>query len=190
MKQGNFVGGGWLPMEKEELEQMLAHFKKQLTDFFGKGFFKRFYYKYEPNPIGGNEGVIHAIFYADFAKPFNGRNKFNSTIKDATCLWFFVTKDKGKYLEIKDEKHPYDISRYKKDYKNCPPFSYGCSMHMTGKERRYRKQHWESIQNWKPYTYGTEISDLTYSESDLEGVRKAITPRDFSDYVCVTNLRV
>ena len=32
-------------MEKEELNQLLAHFKKQLTDFFGEDFFESFTYK-------------------------------------------------------------------------------------------------------------------------------------------------
>ena len=173
MKCGNFVGGGWLPMEKEELNQMLAHFKKQLTDYFGEDFFKSFTYKYEDKPVGG---VINAVFTAKLAKPFNGRNQFRSTIKNCTEIRFFVTKDKGKYLEIPDPKHPYDIDYYTYDTKNCPPFCYGCNMSVNGSERPYRCKHWESIQNWSPYTYGTEISDLTYGERDLYGLRKAITP--------------
>ena len=172
MKYGNFVGGGWLPMEKEELNQLQAHFKKQLTDYFGKDFFKGFTYKYEPKP---ESGVIHAIFIAKLAKPFNGRNCFRSTIKNCSEIMFFVTKNKGRYLEIKDEKHPYEPSYWKHDVKNCPPFSYGCTMSVTGIERRYRCRHWESIQNWSPYTYGTEVKDLTYTQSDLAGLRKAIT---------------
>lgn len=174
MKYGNFVGGGWLPIEKQEREQMLAHFKKQLTDFFGKDFFQSFAYTYEPNPISG---VIHAVFTAKLAKPFNGRNLYNCTIRNCTEVRFFVTKDKGKYLEIKDKKHPYDPSYYKYDTKNCPPFSYGCTMSVNGAERRYRCRHWETIQNWSPYTYGTEVKDLTYQYNDLNGLRKAITEK-------------
>jgi hypothetical protein len=174
MKPGNFVGGGWLPMEKKELDKMLVHFQKQLTDIFGKDFFKSFTYKYEPEPIGG---VIHAIFSAKLAKPFNGRNQFNSTIKNCTEVRFFVTKDKGRYLEIRDKRYPYNPDKWKHDTKNCPSFCYGCTMSVTGSERPYRCRHWESIQNWSPYTYGTEVKDLTYRHEDFVGLRKAITPK-------------
>ena len=174
MKYGNFVGGGWLPMEKQEMDQMLAHFKKQLVDFFGEGFFKGFSYKYEPMPISS---VINAVFTAELATPFNGRNGFNSTIRNCTEVRFFVTKNKGKYLEIKDPKHPFDPSYWKHDTKHCPAFSYGCDMWVSGSERRYRCKHWESIQNWSPYTYGTEIKDLTYTVDDLSGLKKAITAK-------------
>ena len=174
MKYGNFVGGGWLPMEKQEMDQMLAHFKKQLVDFFGDGFFKCFTYEYEEPESGV---VIHAIFKAELATPFNGRNGFNSTIRNCTEVRFFVTKDKGKYLEIKDPKHPYEPSLWKHDTKHCPAFSYGCNMSVSGSERRYRCKHWETIQNWSPYTYGTEIKDLTYEVSDLNGLKKAITAK-------------
>jgi hypothetical protein len=50
-------------------------------------------------------------------------------------------------------------------------------MSVSGSERRYRCKHWETIQNWSPYTYGTEIKDLTYEVSDLNGLKKAITAK-------------
>lgn len=170
MKYGNFVGGGWLPISKEEQKEMKKFFKAQLEKEFGKEFFKGFSVKEERK-----SPVKEIIITARLATPFNGRNKFKETCKDVSEIRFFITKDKGKYLEIQDEKHPYDIRYYTQDTENCPPFSYGCSMYINGRGRAYRAKHWESIQHWSPYNYGTEINDLQYSERDLTKLRLSIT---------------
>jgi hypothetical protein len=172
MKHGNFVGQGWLPFEASEIESIQKHLKKQLVNTFGEGFFSKFTHK-----VTSDSCVIMLEIRGWLAEPFNGRNGFNSTVKNCTAVHFFVTKDKKGYLEIRDEKDPYNIEKYKRDYENCPEFSYGCSLGVTGSERPYRARHWESIQNWSPYTYGTEVSDLTYSGKDLAGLKKAITPK-------------
>lgn len=168
MKYGNFVGGGWLPISDEEMNQMKDFFKKQLTDFFGKDFFSDFSAKRRDD-----SPVLEVIVTAKLKEPFNGRNQYKETCKDVTQVCFFVSKSKGKYLEYRHgHRYPED---YEFDYENCPPFSYGCDMYVDGKERPYRCKHWERIQHWSPYTYGTEISDLEYSADDLNKLRKCIT---------------
>ena len=177
MKHGNFVGQGWLPFDKKEAEQIKLHLKSQLMNKFGKDFFKRFSVKIDNKDEDehGDESVKHIIVRATLRTPFNGRNWFNSRITDCTDVWFFITKDKKGYLEIHDPNDPYNVRKYKRDYDNCPDFSYGCSMHASGTERKFRCRNTEGIQNWSPYVYGTEIKDLTYSDRDMEGLRKAIT---------------
>lgn len=171
MKYGNFVGKGWLPFEPSEIKDIKSHLKSQLVKTFGEEFFSGFTHKVH----GGM--VIMLEVTAKLSQPFNGRNWFNSTIKNCTAVRFFITKDKKGYLEIHDEKDPYNIEKYTRDYENCPEFSYGCTMNVSGSERRYRHKLWEGIQNWSPYTYGTEVTDLTYTSNDLNGLKKAITPK-------------
>lgn len=170
MKYGNFVGGGWLTISKDEQNEMKDYFKSQLEMEFGKDFFKGF-------SVSDNSGgpVKEIIVVAHLAKPFNGRNRYKELCENVSEIRFFVTKDKGKYLEIKDESHPYEPQYWKHDTENCPPFSYGCTMYVNGRERPYRARHWESIQHWSPYTYGTEIKDLKYESPDMCALRKSIT---------------
>lgn len=168
MKYGNFVGGGWLPISKEEQKELKDYFKSQLEREFGKDFFKGF--SVRDNSDGP---VKEIIVVAHLAKPFNGRNQYKETCENVSEIRFFVTKDKGKYLEIKlNDGWP---PKYEYDRENCPPFSYGCTLYVNGRERPYRARHWESIQHWSPYTYGTEIKDLKYESPDMHALRKSIT---------------
>lgn len=163
MRYGNFVGKGWMKFSSDESEMIKKHLQEQLEEVFGKEFFNAPVMKqgYE------NTQVIHLYIQFPLRVPFNGRNILNDTIKNLTSVNFFVTKNAKGYLEIKDESEPYNIYKYKKDYANCPEFSYGCTMSVTGSERHYRHKNWESIQNFNPYVYGTEIKDITYEKIEL-----------------------
>lgn len=185
MKYGNFVGKGWLPIEQKEADKIRKHLKKQLVKTFGKDFFTQVRADID------NDGMVKKLIVRAYLKtPFNGRNMFGSTVKNVTDIWFFITKDKAGYLEIHDPDDPYNVEKYKRDYKNCPEFSWGCNMNVTGSERRYQCKHWESIQNWSPYIYGTEIKDLTYDSKDMEGLKKALTQKpDWMSAECLAKKR-
>lgn len=173
MKYGNFVGKGWLPFKKKEIREIISHLQIQLNNQFGEGFFGEPAYQYSPATRKG--GVISLCVYFPLENPFNGRNIFNATVSGLDKVWFFITKDKKGYLEIHDQDDYWNIEKYTRDYVNCPDFSYGCSMHVSGQERGYRKKHWESIQNWSPYVYGTEVSDITYEVSQLRKLQSTMT---------------
>ncbi len=165
MKYGNFVGKGWLNFTSAEKKDLVNHFSKQIEENFGKDLFKA------PSiECSGKEGeVIYLVIRFQLKKPFNGRNVYKETIKDFSSINFFVTKSGG-YLECKDE----DGNRYE-DYDNSPDFSYGCNLFVIGKSRAYRCRRWENIQRWSPYTYGTEITDLTYNNNDWRGLKNTLT---------------
>ena len=178
MKYGNFVGNGWMKFSSGESEMIKLHLQDQLEEVFGKEFFNSPVMKQEYEDIEGNVSnthVIHLYIQFPLKVPFSGRNVLNDTIKNLTSVNFFVTKNAKGYLEIKDESDPYNIDKYKKDYANCPEFSYGCSMSVTGSERPYRHKNWESIQNFSPYVYGTEIKDITYEKIELYKLKNKMT---------------
>lgn len=171
MKYGNFVGQGWIEISMEEAVEIKNFLAEQLNGVFKKDTFKAV--KIE---INNDDVVKHVIISFPFKKIINGRNVFGATIKDVMSVWFFITKDKKGYLEIKDEENPFDFSKVKRNFKDCPDFSWSCTMHVSGSERPYKCRHWESIQRWSPFTYGTEITDLVYSINDLIMVEKSVTP--------------
>ena len=175
MKYGNFVGKGWLPFKKREIGNIVSHLKGQLEQYFGEGFFKEPTYCYKPATRRG--GVITLCVYFPLEKSFNGRNIYGSTVSGLDKVWFFITKNKKGYLEIHDPDDYWNFDKYTRDYENCPDFSYGCSMSVTGNERGYRKKTWQSIQNWSPYVYGTEVSDITYDVSQLRKLQCTMTAR-------------
>lgn len=153
MKYGNFVGQKSLPFSIEEGNKITEHFIKMLEGAFPKGFFMTPYY--ERNEMEHFE-FMYLVF--PLSCPFNGRNKYKARCRGVDAVTFFLTKNEG-YLETKDKN-----GNRGRDYKHCPPFSYGCSLSVTGWEKAFRKRHEERIQNWSPYTYGTEIEDLDYTD--------------------------
>lgn len=169
MKYGNFVSKGLKKFSSAEIEMITLHLKDQLEYVFGSSFFNEPIIKAEYNDVEEevSNKIIHLYIQFPLAVPFNGRNTYRSTIKNLTHVNFFVTKNAKGYLEIKDPSDPYNIDKYVKDYINAPEFSYGCTMSVTGSKRPYRCKHWESIQNWSQYIYGTEITDLTYEKYEL-----------------------
>lgn len=175
MRYGNFVGQGWMKFSSEEIEMIKLHLKDQLEDAFGKGFFNPPIVKYEENDEEeSSHNVILLYIQFPLETPFSGRNCYRDTVKNVTSVNFFVTKDKKGYLEMeKDFSKP--VSEWERDYENCPEFCYGCNMSVTGSERRYRCKHWESLQPCSPYTYGTEVTDLTYTREDLRKLKNKIT---------------
>lgn len=175
MKYGNFVGKGWLPFENNEIQEIISHLKDQLVKQFGEGVFKEPTYQY--NPATRKDGIITLYVYFHLNNPFNGRNVYGATVADLDKVWFLITKDKKGYLEIHDPNDYYNYSKYTRDYDNCPDFSYGCSMYVSGHEKGYRKKRWVCIQNWSPYVYGTEVSDITYDVSQLRNLQYTMTER-------------
>ena len=175
MRYGNFVGQGWMKFSSEEIEMIKLHLKDQLEEAFGKGFFKSPIVEYEENDEEeSSHNVILLYIQFPLETPFSGRNCYRDTVKNATSVNFFVTKDKKGYLQMeKDFSKP--VSEWERDYENCPEFCYGCNMSVTGSERRYRCKHWESIQPCSSYTYGTEVTDLTYTNEDLRKLKNKIT---------------
>lgn len=175
MRYGNFVGQGWMKFSSEEIEMITLHLKDQLEDAFGKGFFNPPIVKYEENDEEeSSHNVILLYIQFPLETPFSGRNCYRDTVKNATSVNFFVTKDKKGYLQMeRDFSKP--VSEWERDYENCPEFCYGCNMSVTGSERRYRCKHWESLQPCSPYTYGTEVTDLTYTREDLRKLKNKIT---------------
>lgn len=175
MRYGNFVGQGWMKFSSEEIEMIKLHLKDQLEEAFGKGFFNPPIVKYEENDEEeSSHNVILLYIQFPLETPFSGRNCYRDTVKNATSVNFFVTKDKKGYLQMeRDFSKP--VSEWERDYENCPEFCYGCNMSVTGSERRYRCKHWESIQPCSPYTYGTEVTDLTYTREDLRKLKNKIT---------------
>lgn len=175
MRYGNFVGQGWMKFSSEEIEMITLHLKDQLEDAFGKGFFKPPIVKYEENDEEeSSHNVILLYIQFPLETPFSGRNCYRDTVKNATSVNFFVTKDKKGYLQMeRDFSKP--VSEWERDYETCPEFCYGCNMSVTGSKRRYRCKHWESLQPCSPYTYGTEVTDLTYTREDLRKLKNKIT---------------
>lgn len=174
MKYGNFVGKGWGHFSDTEIEHITLHLKTQLEEVFGKEFFGTPTVKYDGKELSESDHKIISIYIQfPLVTPFSGRNRYYDTIMNVTSVNFFITKDTKGYLEIKDWSKP--VTEWERDYENCPDFSYLCHMSVTGKERPYRHKNWESIQNWSPCTYGTEVIDLTYEREDLENMKNKIT---------------
>ena len=166
MRYGNFVGQGNIPFTEEEKQMLLEHFKEQMSSVFDMGMFKKPYvsnYKNDDN---------YVIVEFDFKNPFVGRNLYKDRIR-CSGIYFFVNKSAKGWLEITDKKNPYKFPK-ERDYENCPEFQYGCRLCASGIQIGYRKRNKESIQNWQPYTYGTEISDLDY-KNEMYKVRDTLT---------------
>lgn len=159
MKYGNFVTTEYLTFTPSELKAIKNHLNNQLTNTFGEGFFKK-------PVVKKGIGKFHIIEFP-LVEPFTGRNKYRSRVYNVRAVCFLASKDKGK-LEIDWEKGIYD-------YENAPEQDYSLSMFVEGREQPYKCSRIESIQTFKPYVYGSEITDLTYDREDLQNLKKAIT---------------
>lgn len=173
MKYGNFVGKEFLPFTEKETDAVVSVLKPQLEAALGKEYFS----SVETEIAKGN--FLEVKF--NFKEPFNGRNLYNETVRNADRVTFVVTKQRG-YLEVRKPKYGIDglvidplVPTGEMDYDNAPDFQYGCSMLLSGEARGYRCRQWEKIQHWGPYTYGTEASDLTYREHDLKNIKSTLT---------------
>lgn len=177
MKYGNFVGKGWMRFADDEARQIVETLRKNVESVFEDGFFK------EPviERVGDDMeectyAVISLRITLPLATPFSGRNRFGDTIRDASSVNFYVTKHKGAYLSVK-KNFSAPCSEEEKDYENCPEFSYGCKMSVSGYERPYRHSKWDYIKVRDSYTYGTEASDLEYGKNALRYMKSKITNR-------------
>lgn len=171
MKIGGAVGNGTLPFTEKERKAIKALFAKQLTKHFGKDFFKSFTICYSEKGLCANQLVV----VANFAQPFNGRNKFLEKCFNVDSICFHCHKHKVKWVEVK-KPESYEIDHYiMPGEPGCPDHDYSCSVKMTGWCKPYRARHTESIQNWSPYVYGTEIDDLAYNKETLDGLKLSVT---------------
>ncbi len=170
MKYGNFVGQGWLRFQDDEIKAITDHLSEQLKAKFGENFFEA-----PKSHQDGEDGeVILLVIDFKLKNPIvSGRNVFGARLSNVTKVSFSITKDKAGWLEITDPKNPYAFPK-ERDYKNCPPFSYGCSLSVDGQERAYKCRTFRSIQNWSPFTYGTEAADLTYENQDLYALKNTL----------------
>ena len=169
MKYGNFVGQYDIPFtveEKKEIGETLSAFIDSLpyniSSLFKRDKKGKLVYRIKK---GYNSDSLTFFFDIDNSNQgyIVGRNSHKSMIS-AFDLGFFITKSGG-YLEKKyvDENGKW---HFEKDAENNIPFSYGCSLRITGSERRYRHKQEESITVKDCYTYGTEISDLVDKSRD------------------------
>ena len=159
MKYGNFVATEQLPFTPKELKAIKNHLSVQLNKVFGEGFFEK--------PIVKKAYGKGRVISFKLVTPFTGCNKYRSRVYDVKSVGFLAYKDKGK-LEIDWKKGIYD-------YENAPEQDYSLSMFVEGREQPFKCRRIESIQTFKPFVYGSEISDLTYDKDDLENLKKAIT---------------
>ena len=170
MKYGNMVSKGWLPFTEQEINELAQHFSQIVGNVLG---FDRIKENAEIEYEALNK--MHSLFIRVYLKePFTGRNVYKDRIFNATMVDFMCHKNGKGWLEIKDD-HGNIIG---KDEENCPDFQYSCSMYVSGKEIPYRCKTRQSIQNWSPYVYGTEISDLDWTQKDKIGLRNTFTPID------------
>ena len=179
MKYGNFVGQYDIPFtaeEKKEIGETLSSFIDSLpyniNSLFKRDKRGKLVYRTKKGYISGSLTFVFDIDNSD--KGFiAGRNAHESMIS-AFDLGFFITK-RGGYLEKRyiDENGKWN---FEKDTENNIPFSYSCSLLITGNERKYRHKREESITVKNPYTYGTEISDLVdKSPDDVRHLVKTLT---------------
>lgn len=167
MKYGNFVGTKSIPMTDNEIKEIT----ETLTEFINsipsvrqlivkdkKGNVSPEIEKYD------DSSCITVHF--DFKKPVKGRNGYMARI-DASSIDFLVSKYEG-YIKKKHIENGRYI--FERDEEYNVPFSYRCTLFMVGDEIPYRHKQRRSIQNWSPYTYGTEIKDLVdYGDKDIRG---------------------
>lgn len=179
MKYGNFVGKYNIPFtaeEKKEIGKTLSAFIDNLpyniSNLFKRDERGKLIYRTKKGCISDS-----LTFFFDIDNSNQGyivgRNAHNSMIS-AFDLGFFITK-KGGYLEKKyvDENGKL---HFEKDTENNIPFSYSCSLFITGDERKYRHKREECITVKNSYTYGTEISDLVdKSPDDIRHLIKTLT---------------
>ena len=179
MKYGNFVGKYDIPFtaeEKKEIGKTLSAFIDSLpyniSSLFKRDEKGKLVYRTKKGYISDSLTFFFDIDNSN--KGFIvGRNAHKSMIS-AFDLGFFITK-KGGYLEktYVDENGKW---HFEKDTENNIPFSYGCSLLITGNERKYRHKREESITVKNCYTYGTEISDLVdRSKDSIEHLIKTLT---------------
>ena len=179
MKYGNFVGQYDIPFtaeEKKEIGKTLSAFIDSLpyniSNLFKRDKKGKLVYRTKKGYISNSLTFFFDIDNSN--KGFIvGRNAHKSMIS-AFDLGFFITK-KGGYLEKKyvDENGKW---HFEKDTENNIPFSYSCSLLITGNERKYRHKREESITVKNCYTYGTEISDLVdRSKDSIEHLIKTLT---------------
>lgn len=172
MKIGGFVGKGTLPFTEQERKAIKKQFKDQLVKQFGEGFFKAFRIQYTENGLLANMLVVRA----ELATPFNGRNKFLENCSMVTDVCIYCHKHAPKWVEVK-KPHSYEVDHYIMPGEDgCPEFDYSCNLGVVGTCKRYRCRNRESIQNWSPFNYGTEIEDLAYDQRTLNGLMYSITP--------------
>ena len=169
MKYGNFVGQYRIPFtkeEKKEIGEALSAFIDSLpyniSSLFKRDEKGKLIYRTKMYPLSDSLAFSFDINNSDKGY-IVGRNANNSMIS-AFDLSFFITK-KGGYLEKRyvDENGKW---HFEKDTENNIPFSYGCSLFITGNERKYRHRREECITVKNCYTYGTEISDLVDKSPD------------------------
>lgn len=92
----------------------------------------------------------------------SGRNSKKVRIFNAGSVGILFYKTKG-YLEVKNGET--DPNRFYHDFDNAPEFQYSASLFCEGSECRFRCRNKQSIQmrEESPFKYGTELSDLDYS---------------------------
>ena len=165
MKYGNFVGTKSTPMTDNEIKEIA----ETLTEFINSIPSVR---ELVVNDKKGNlspeieisDDSRYVTIHFNFKKPVKGRNGYKARI-DANGIGFLVTKREG-YIEKKRIENGRYI--FERDEEYDVPFSYGCTLFMMGDEIPYRCREKRSIQNWSPYTYGTEIKDLVdYENKDI-----------------------
>lgn len=179
MKYGNFVGQYDIPFTKEEkkeigktLSAFIDSLPYNISNLFKRDRRGKLIYRTNKGYISDSLTFIFDI--DNSGKGFIvGRNAHKSMIS-AFDLCFFITK-RGGHLEKKyvDENGKW---HFEKDTETNIPFSYGCSLLITGNERKYKHKREESITVKNRYTYGTEISDLVdKSPDDIRHLIRTLT---------------
>ena len=179
MKYGNFVGICDIPFtkdEEKELGESLSAFIDSLpysiNNLFKRDERGKLIYRILKDRISDSLTFAFDIDNSDKGY-IAGRNAHKSMVS-IFDLRFFVTKKEG-YLEKKyiDENGKW---HFEKDAENNIPFSYGCSLLITGNERKFRHKLEENVTVKNCYTYGTEISDLVdRSRDSIEHLIKTLT---------------
>ena len=171
----------WILKEQGQERNIVTNFQRYTSNKLTPRFNEE-YNEISFSIEGGNEGTIDnikisrgeescliwCVFYSLLSQIVANLNIAEPDERETNQFdnlqYIFITK-KGGYLEKKyvDENGKL---HFEKDTENNIPFSYGCSLRITGNERRYRHKQEESITVKDCYTYGTEISDLVDKSRD------------------------